>query len=258
MPPSAPKEPSHPKSHAQKERSIKTPKQNQGHKRLYGRAQGRPLSARQTRLVSELLPKISLPSPDLPAASPMRGLPDNKPLWLEIGFGGAEHLLHQARRHNDAHIIGIEPFLNGVAKALAGIEDDDLRNISLYHGDARPIMEAMPAACLSKIFVLFPDPWPKPRHFKRRILSEEFIALIYHLLKPGGEFRFASDIISYVDWTLERVDRFHDEHGDGFIWEPDSARDWQDPPQGWPGTRYEAKAFREGRTCHYFEFFKPA
>lgn len=246
-------------SPSQSEKSQIHSKKHQGHKRLYGRAQGRPLSARQTRLVDELLPQISLKEPktDDSDVNPLNGLPNDTPLWLEIGFGGAEHLLHQARSHTDAHIIGIEPFLNGVAKALAGIEEGALNNISLHHGDARPIMEAMPAACLSKIFVLFPDPWPKPRHFKRRILSAEFIELIYHLLKPGGEFRFASDIISYVDWTLERVDAYRDQNGQGFIWEPQSARDWQEPPQGWPGTRYEAKAFREGRTCHYFEFFKP-
>ena len=221
-----------------------------GSKRLYGRAQGRPLSAKQAACVENLLPKICVPAEPKDPLAVIKAFSQN---WLEVGFGGAEHLLHQARTHKDVGLIGIEPFLNGVAKALVSISDEGLDNISLHHGDARPVMERMADASLDKVFVLFPDPWPKARHFKRRILSSEFIADIYRLLKPGGEFRFASDIISYVDWTLIRVQG----HG-GFIWEPKDADAWRKPPEGWPGTRYEAKAFREGRSCHYFEFFKPA
>lgn len=220
-----------------------------GAKRLYGRAQGRPLSDKQAGLVEALLPKIRVPeSPE----NPFTPLAEYEQIWLEVGFGGGEHLLHQARLNPDVGLIGIEPFLNGVAKVLVGASDDGLGNIALHHGDARPVMDRMPDESLDKVFVLFPDPWPKPRHHKRRILSAEFIAQIFRLLKPGGEFRFASDIISYVDWTLTRIDA----HG-GFIWAPKDASAWREPPKDWPGTRYEAKAFREGRICHYFEFFKP-
>lgn len=221
-------------------------------RRLWGRAQGRPLSQRQAELVETHLPKVSVSK-----AAPFGHLSERSDIWLEVGFGGGEHFLHMAKTYPDMGIIGIEPFLNGVAKAVTGIVDDGLSNAALHHGDARDIMDEMPDACLSKIFVLFPDPWPKARHFKRRLLSAEFIAEIYRLLKPGGTFRFASDIISYVDWTLERVDAFETSDGKGFIWEPKDANAWREPYADWPGTRYEAKAHREDRVCHYFEFAKP-
>jgi len=219
-----------------------------GTRRLYGRAVGKPLSAKQAGLVENLLPQIRVP--DAPA-NPIKFTEGFDETWLEIGFGGGEHLLHMARLYPQIGIIGIEPFLNGIAKVLTGVDSDNLKNLSLHHGDARDVMDRMPDACMDKIFVLFPDPWPKTRHFKRRILTRPFIANIKRLLKPGGEFRFASDIISYVDWTLERV-----MDDGGFEFTPQSANDWREPPSDWSGTRYEAKAFREGRTCHYFEFIK--
>lgn len=219
-----------------------------GTRRLYGRAVGKPLSAKQAGLVENLLPQICVQ--DAPA-DPLARLEGFDESWLEIGFGGGEHLLHMARLYPQIGIIGIEPFLNGIAKVLTSVDSDNLKNLYLHHGDARDVMDRMPDACMDKIFVLFPDPWPKTRHFKRRILTRPFIADIKRLLKPGGEFRFASDIISYVDWTLERV-----MDDGGFIFAPQSANDWRVPPADWPGTRYEAKAFREGRTCHYFEFIK--
>ncbi|MEE9347211.1 MAG: tRNA (guanosine(46)-N7)-methyltransferase TrmB [Robiginitomaculum sp.] len=219
-----------------------------GTRRLYGRAKGKRLSPLQAGLVETLLPKVRTPdAPDDPL-SVFENYPNR---WLEVGFGGGEHLVHQARTHPDIGILGIEPFLNGVSKTLTHISADNLQNIRLHHGDARPVMDRMADASFDKIFVLFPDPWPKPRHFKRRILNAEFIAEIKRLLKPGGEFRFASDIISYVDWTLTRVIA-----DGGFEFEPQDASAWRKPPKGWPGTRYEAKAFREGRICHYFEFIK--
>ena len=219
-----------------------------GTRRLYGRAKGKPLSAYQDGLVETLLPKICVP--DAPA-SPVETIKAYEAKWLEVGFGGGEHLVHMAKTYPDTGIIGIEPFLNGVAKVLAGMDRGGLKNISLHHGDARPVMDRMADASFDKIFVLFPDPWPKPRHFKRRILTAEFITEIHRLLKPGGAFRFASDIISYVDWTLIRV-----MDNGGFEFNPASKDDWIKPYADWPGTRYEAKAHREGRTCHYFEFTK--
>jgi tRNA (guanine-N7-)-methyltransferase len=219
-----------------------------GTRRLYGRGVGKALSARQAGLVENLLPQIRVPGSP---AAPLSKLSDYAERWLEVGFGGGEHLVHQARTNPDVGILGIEPFLNGIAKTLTHISADNLSNIILHHGDARPVMERIPDASFDKIFVLFPDPWPKPRHFKRRILKAQFITEIKRLLKPGGEFRFASDIISYVDWTLVRVMA-----DGGFIFEPKNADAWRKPPKDWPGTRYEAKAFREGRICHYFKFIK--
>lgn len=219
-----------------------------GTRRLYGRAKGKALSTYQAGLIDTLLPELSLPKPP---DGPLDWAKGGQPLRLEIGFGGGEHLLARARQNPAIQFIGIEPFINGVAKTLAGIDRGGLSNIRLHHGDARPVLASMPDGALSQIDILFPDPWPKPRHFKRRLLTSEFIAEIYRLLQTGGIFHFASDIITYVDWTLTRIV----DHG-GFIWEPTSASNWRIPPEGWPGTRYEAKAKREGRRCHYFEFVK--
>ncbi len=171
------------------------------------------------------------------------------PIWLEIGFGAAEHLLYQASKYPDILLFGAEPYLNGVAKAVLGVQTDNLSNIRLYHGDGRDITAQMPDECLERIFVLFPDPWPKVRHRKRRILSTEFIGELYRLLKPGGEFRFGSDIVDYVDWTLTRLWA----HG-GFAWSAGQMSDWRDRPPDWPSTRYLEKALREGRKGHFFSF----
>ena len=219
-----------------------------GLRRLYGRAVGKPLSAKQSRLVAEVLPTMSVP----PApASPLGALETFDERWMEVGFGGGEHLLHMAKLYPNVGLIGLEPFLNGVAKVLTGVDKEGLDNIILHHGDARDVIDRMDNNCLDKLFVLFPDPWPKPRHFKRRILTADFIKQLGRVLKPGGEFRFASDIITYVDWTLDRVMA-----DGGFTFTPSGSKDWLQPPTDWPGTRYEAKAFREGRVCHYFKFIK--
>lgn len=216
--------------------------------RTFGRAKGRPLSPLQNRLYDELYPKISLPT---------KGLRDQfvditdefEDVWFEIGFGGSEHLLWQAQANPNIQCWGAEPFENGVAKALRGISDDDLTNVRLHHGDARDIISGLPEASLGRVFVLFPDPWHKTRHHKRRLINEKFIEELHRIIRPGGTFRFASDIIHYVDWTLTRLHK----HG-GFTWSPASKENWRTRPDDWPGTRYEAKAGREGRECHYFEF----
>jgi len=170
-------------------------------------------------------------------------------IWLEIGFGGAEHLIHLARQNPDIAIIGAEPFLNGVAKAVAGVEEHDLKNVFLHHGDARDVMDALPDSSLSRIYVLFPDPWPKARHNKRRIINETFLKDVHRLLRPEGEFYFASDIIDYVDWTLARLKK-----SELFKFQPHLPRQWRTPYEGWPGTRYESKAKAGGRPCHYLTF----
>ncbi len=210
--------------------------------RTFGRAKGRPLSPHMQTIWDSAFPRLKW---DMAAP-----LPEGE-LWLEIGFGGAEHLLWQAEHHPDIHLVGAEPFLNGVAKAVRGAYDSDLENLSLHHGDVRDLLEALPNASLTKIFILFPDPWPKSRHHKRRLLRSKFIAELHRVLKPGGELRFASDIIHYVDWTLSRLKR----HG-GWDFTHTENSDWRVRGDDWPGTRYEAKAGREGRPCHYFKFTK--
>lgn len=214
-------------------------------RKLWGRAKGKRLSPHQAALIENLLPKLqAMPNPL------GQFVPEQK-VTLEIGFGGGEHLLHLAKSFPDEGFIGAEPFLNGVAKTLNGIAEEKLENIRIHHGDVSEILQALPDASLERVYILYPDPWPKPRHYKRRLIQEEFIAEIYRVLKPGAEFRFASDIVSYVDWALARILR----HG-GFAWNAHGASDWLSPYKNWPSTRYEAKAFREGRTPHYFTFVK--
>jgi len=215
--------------------------------RTFGRAKGRPLSPHMQAVWDKTFPALKW---DLNAPLP------KTELWLEIGFGGAEHLLWQAQHHSDIHLVGAEPFMNGVAKAVRGAHDEDLKNLSLHHGDVRDLLDALPDNVLSKVFILFPDPWPKTRHHKRRLLRSEFIKELYRVLKPGGELRFASDIIHYVDWTLSRLKRFSSESGGGWSFPHRKNSDWRVRGEDWPGTRYEAKAGREGRPCHYFKFKK--
>ena len=216
-----------------------------GRPRMYGRSSGKALRPRQLQLMDDLYPRIAIdPKAEI-------ALPPGKDIWLELGFGGAEHLIWQARHNPDALVIGAEPFLNGVAKAVSGVDDHSLENVRLYMGDGREVMDSLPDEALSRMFVLFPDPWPKARHNKRRIITPEFLSQVYRLVKPGGVFRFGSDIIDYVDWTLTRIKA----HG-GFRFDPVSKNDWLVRPDDWPETRYEAKAIREGRTCHYFEFVR--
>ena len=220
--------------------------------RTFGRAKGRPLSPAQAALYAALYPKLRIECSEIGA--PLKGLADFEQIWFEIGFGAAEHLIWQAEHNPQAAILGAEPFEPGVAKALAGIKERDLPNVRLQHGDARDVLSALPDSSLDKVFVLFPDPWPKSKHHKRRLINEAFVAEIYRVLKPGGEFRFGSDIIHYVDWTLMRVASFKSETGGGFNWHPKAQFDWRERGADWPETRYLAKALREGRTGHFFRF----
>lgn len=209
--------------------------------RLYGRSKGRPLRRVQQKLMDELYPKVSMDTkPDL-------GGYDE--IWMEIGFGAADHVVHLAKENPNTAVIGAEPFLNGVAKAVAGIEEHDLKNLYLHHGDARDIMDELPDNRLDRLYILFPDPWPKTRHNKRRIINAAFLEDVRRVLKPGGTLYFASDIIDYVDWTLARLKK-----SGGFRMQDVTPSLWRTPYHGWPGTRYEAKAIREGRPCHYLQF----
>jgi tRNA (guanine-N7-)-methyltransferase len=168
---------------------------------------------------------------------------------LEIGFGGGEHLVHEAESFPRTGFIGVEPFINGMAKALAAIEARKLTNIRLHHGDATDLFDWLPPASLSRFDLLYPDPWPKRRHWKRRFVQDKSIAAIARIVRRGGEFRFASDIPDYVAWTLLRFLRSPD-----FVWSAERADDWRLPWPGFSGTRYEAKAKREGRTPCYLMF----
>ncbi|MCB1380985.1 MAG: tRNA (guanosine(46)-N7)-methyltransferase TrmB, partial [Alphaproteobacteria bacterium] len=180
-------------------------------------------------------------------AAPLAGTA--APRWLEIGFGGGEHLAHQAALHPEVSLIGAEPFLNGVAKLLALVEEAGLANVRIHDGDARYLLESLPDAAFERIYLLYPDPWPKARHNKRRFVSAANLGHFHRLLVPGGLFLFASDIDDYVAWTRAHVEA----HG-GFAAEGDPARPFDD----WIETRYEAKARREGRGSTYLRFRKRA
>jgi len=216
---------------------------------LYGRTKGHPLRRRQQTLVDTLLPTIALPDPEDGAIDLDALFPRAARIELEVGFGGGEHLAWQAARAPEAGFIGAEPFLNGVAQLLQKIDAEGLSNIRIRHGDARPLIEALPDASLARIYVLHPDPWPKRRHAKRRMISSWFFAEAARALKPGGEIRVASDIPDYVRWTL-----MHAQSADAFEWTAERADDWQTRPDDWPQTRYEAKARREGRPPAYLKF----
>jgi tRNA (guanine-N7-)-methyltransferase len=218
--------------------------------RSFGRRRGRKLSARQARLLAELLPRVrpdlSQPAPD--DATTIFDGPVTQ-VWLEIGFGGAEHLAWQARHRPDVGIIGCEPFEEGVVKALALIEDENLTNIRVHPDDVRPLLRWLPAASLDRVFVLFPDPWPKARHRKRRLVATPLLDQLARIMKPGAELRLATDIGDYARTMLVAL-MCHP----AFRWTATCAADWRHRPHDWPETRYEAKALREGRRCAYLRF----
>jgi tRNA (guanine-N7-)-methyltransferase len=172
-------------------------------------------------------------------------------LRLEIGFGGGEHLAHEALAHPDVDFIGCEPFENGVAKLMALVEEHAIGNVRVHCGDARDVIDALPDGSLDRVAILYPDPWPKLRHRKRRFVSDATLRAIARVLSPGAELRFATDIDDYAGWTLARVLR-----SDDFEWKAKRAEDWLTPWAGWPGTRYEAKAIREGRRPVYLTFIR--
>jgi tRNA (guanine-N7-)-methyltransferase len=186
--------------------------------RSFGRQKGRPLSARQHALVTELLPQLAVPALPEPNFELRSVMPRAKAVWVEVGFGGGEHLIGQALAHPDVLCIGVEPYEEGVAKALVGISENNLANVRLLMDDSRPFLEGLAEKSVDRIFVLFPDPWPKPRQRKRRILQATFLGVIARILKPGGEFRFATDVESYAEWALELIssdDRFEPKWHDG-------------------------------------------
>lgn len=220
---------------------------------LYGRRKGKKLRTFQASLIDDLLPSLSV-DVSQPIADPRRLFDvDLSCIRLEIGFGGAEHLLAEAERQPDIGFIGCEPFLNGVAKLLVQIEEKKLRNIRVHHGDAREVLQRLPERCIDRVDVLYPDPWPKWRQRKRRFLSSDTLGAIAHVLRIGGTLRFATDIDDYAGWVLARALKRPD-----LSWCESHDADWQTPWEEWPSTRYEAKAFREGRVPVYLTFDRVA
>jgi len=196
---------------------------------LYGRRRGKKLRAGQEALLDTLLPKLLI---KLPLSEPL----DARELWLEVGFGSGEHLVWQAEQHPDVTLVGCEPFINGVAKCLAHIERAGVGNVRLFNDDARLLMAALPERSLSRVFILFPDPWPKTRHHKRRFVARATLDQLARLMKPGAELRLATDDPSYLPWMVEHACTHPD-----FEWLAERPADWRGRPADWPPTRYEQK-----------------
>lgn len=224
---------------------------------FYGRIHGKTLRPNQIEALEQDLPRLAVPNvswednPERAKIDPA-ALFGDRPLWLEIGFGGGEHLVHQAETYPDVGIIGCEPFVNGVAMMLGKLGKSSAQNVRVHPGDARDLFDVLPDASVEKAFLLYPDPWPKSRHHRRRFVTQEHLEPLMQVLKPGAEFRVATDIPDYVRQTMEEVPRA------GFEWLGESADDWRKPWGDWISTRYEKKALREGRTPHYMTFRKPA
>ena len=201
--------------------------------RSYGRIKSRPIKPRQAALMETLLPTLRPPVGDF---DPRALMPDAAEAWLEIGFGGGEHMAAQGGLHPEVLIVGAEPFQNGVASAVRHIDEASLTNVRVHDGDVRELLGRMPDASLARAFVLFPDPWPKTRHHKRRIVQPDMVAELARLLRPGGRLRFASDVAHYVDWSLQMIAANPD-----FVWTAEQAADWRVPPSDHITTRYEEK-----------------
>jgi tRNA (guanine-N7-)-methyltransferase len=201
------------------------------------------------RLLEELLPQLAI-DPAAGSVDPA-GLFD-KPtddIWLEVGFGGGEHLAAQARAHPEIGLIGCEPFINGVAKALSLIDAEKLTNVRIVADDARPLIDVLPDGSIGRLFLLFPDPWPKKRHHARRFVSPESLDVLARILRDGAELRMASDDMEYIRWML-----FHTLSHGAFEWLARGSDDWRRRPDDWPATRYEEKAVKTDATCVFLRF----
>ncbi|NQU58293.1 MAG: tRNA (guanosine(46)-N7)-methyltransferase TrmB [Rhodospirillales bacterium] len=219
----------------------------------HGRRHGKKLRPGHKALVENRLPalRVTAQNPDPDFAATMAGVPAQ--LWLEIGFGGGEHLAAQARAHPDIGFIGAEPFINGVAKLLSAISDGALQNIRICDDDARPLLDAMAENSVDRAFVLFSDPWPKRRQNKRRFIVKENLDRLARVMKDGAELRFASDHMGFVSWSLQALI----EHP-CFSWNARRANDWRIPPEDWQPTRYEEKALARGERPAYLLFSRLA
>jgi tRNA (guanine-N7-)-methyltransferase len=216
--------------------------------RLYGRSSGHKLRAGQQALIDTLLPAIAVPAEGEVTAVGLFG--DDRPLHFEIGFGSGEHLAYRADLLPDHGFIGAEPFVNGVATALGHVRDQHLANVRLWMGDALQVLRRVPDGGLRFLYLLHPDPWPKARHAKRRMVNDGPLALFAAKLKPGGELRIATDDPTYLDWALMVMQR----HGQDFEWLAQKPADFLEPTGGWIETRYGAKSRREGRRPYYLRY----
>lgn len=216
--------------------------------RLYGRSSGHKLRKGQAELVETLLPAIVVPAEGEISAMSLFG--NTRPLHFEIGFGSGEHLAYRAELLPDHGFIGCEPFLNGVAAALGHIRDRHLANVRLWRGDALDVLDRVPDGALSFVYLLHPDPWPKARHAKRRMVNDGPVDLFAAKLRPGGELRIATDDPTYLTWALMVMAR----HDAEFEWLAETPQDFLERPGGWPATRYEQKAVREGRRAYALRY----
>ncbi|WP_417832060.1 tRNA (guanosine(46)-N7)-methyltransferase TrmB [Terasakiella sp.] len=220
--------------------------------RTFGRRQGYKLKPRQQELVDTLLPSLRLSAPqDGHQIDPNTVFQKPvKQVWFEIGFGGGEHAAAQIANNPDVGMIACEPFMNGVASLLVHIDNQNLQErVRILDDDARSLLDSLPDSSLDRMFLLFPDPWRKKRHAKRRFIGHENLELVARVLKSGGEFRVASDHMPYIDWTLEHLSNHSD-----FEWICDGPQDWRIRPNDWPPTRYEQKALKQGKPCIYLRF----
>lgn len=233
--------------------SLPAQKPEVARKPLYGRRKGRPLRPAQRAALERLLPELELDLGCLSTDPKALFGEQADALWLEIGFGGGEHLAWQAERNPEVGIIGAEFYINGVASLMKQLEDSGARNVRVHEGDALDLLAALPAGCLDRVFILFPDPWPKTRHHKRRIVARPVLDRLAQLMKPGAELRIATDDPSYREWILERVT----DHP-WFDWTAAGPDDWRRRSADWPATRYEKKALRAGRKPVYLRLSRRA
>ena len=223
------------------------------HRNFYGRRKGKHLKASQEAYLAEDLAALS-PGPvgwdENPARAPLDlgALFGGREVWLEIGFGGGEHMVHQAASNPGVGIVGAEPYINGVAMLLGKLRGAGAENVRIHPGDARDLFDVLPEGSIAKAFLLYPDPWPKARHHRRRFVTPEHLEPLARVLRPGAAFRIATDIPDYVRQALLEVPRA------GFDWLAEGPEDWRQPWSDWTRTRYEAKALREGRVPHYLTF----
>lgn len=220
---------------------------------MYGRRRGKTLRNAQRAYIEEDLEQLLPGAVDWqsnPTRTPLdvRALFGERPLWIEIGFGGGEHLVHQAHENPEVGLIGCEPFINGVAMLLGKIRAHNVSNLRVYPGDARDLFDVLPRGSVARAFLLYPDPWPKTRHHRRRFVTPEHLEPLAHVMASGAELRVATDIPDYVRQALLEIPRA------GFDWTATRPVDWRQPWSDWISTRYEQKALREGRHPHYLTF----
>ncbi|PJE34150.1 tRNA (guanosine(46)-N7)-methyltransferase TrmB [Pseudooceanicola lipolyticus] len=223
------------------------------HRNFYGRLKGKALKKSQKTYLDQDLVQLSPGAvgwEENPERTPLdlQARFGDRPIWLEIGFGGGEHLVHQAAQNPDVGIIGAEPYINGVAMLLGKIRRAGVDNLAVHPGDARDLFDVLPDNSIARAFLLYPDPWPKKRHHRRRFVTPEHLQPLARVMQPGAVLRVATDIPDYVRQTLEEVPKA------GFAWQAQRPADWRRPWGDWLSTRYEQKALREGRTPHYLTF----